>query len=82
MSTAKVSGALDDPIVVASIPPSAMKSMLGRVEQSLPVRTDLQMEILRRFRDAGIKIPFPVHDARSPGPPAAPPAPAARAPHP
>jgi len=37
MSTAKVSGALDDPIVVASIPPSAMKSMMGRVDQSLPV---------------------------------------------
>src|SRR5438552_3416681 len=32
MSTAKVSGALDDPIVVASIPPSAMKSMMGRVD--------------------------------------------------
>jgi len=37
MSTAKVSGALDDPIVVASIPPSAMKSMMGRVDQSQPV---------------------------------------------
>src|SRR6266446_3460785 len=37
MSTAKVSGALDNPIVVASIPPSAMKSMMGRVDQSLPV---------------------------------------------
>src|SRR5882724_12740124 len=37
LSTAKVSGALDDPIVVASIPPSAMKSMMGRVDQSLPV---------------------------------------------
>src|SRR5438128_10458845 len=37
MSTAKVSGALDNPIVVASIPSSAMKSMMGRVDQSLPV---------------------------------------------
>src|SRR5438128_6891653 len=37
MSTAKVSGALADPIVVTSIPPSAMKSMMGRVGQSLPV---------------------------------------------
>src|SRR5258705_3708853 len=37
MSTAKVSGALDNPIVVASIPSSAMKSMIGRVDQSLPV---------------------------------------------
>src|SRR6266404_3471527 len=37
MSTAKVSGALDNPIVTASIPPSMMKSMMGRVDQSLPV---------------------------------------------
>jgi potassium efflux system protein len=52
-----------------------LRCVLANVEQSLPVRTDLQMEILRRFRDAGIKIPFPVHDARPPGP-----APAATAP--
>jgi potassium-dependent mechanosensitive channel len=52
-----------------------LRCVLANVEQSLPVRTDLQMEILRRFRDAGIKIPFPIHDARPPGPPAdAPPA--------
>jgi small-conductance mechanosensitive channel len=35
-----------------------LRCMLANVEQSLSVRTDLQMEILRRFRDAGIKIPF------------------------
>jgi potassium-dependent mechanosensitive channel len=53
-----------------------LRCVLANVEQSLLVRTDLQMEILRRFRDAAIKIPFPVHDARPPGPPpaAAPPA--------
>src|SRR5947208_6176490 len=37
MSTAKVSGALDNPIVTANIPPSMMKSMIGRMDQSLPV---------------------------------------------
>src|SRR6266850_3209383 len=37
MSTAKGSGALDNPIVTANIPPSMMKSMIGRVDQSLPV---------------------------------------------
>src|SRR5256886_10889847 len=40
MPTAKVSGALDDPIVVASIPPSAMKSRVGRVDQWVPVGTE------------------------------------------
>jgi potassium-dependent mechanosensitive channel len=57
-----------------------LRCLLANVEQSLAVKTDLQMEILRRFRDAGIKIPFPVHDARIPGPlppPAAPPVPPA-----
>src|SRR6266516_203472 len=37
MSTAKVSGTLDNPIVTASIPPAMMKSMIGRMDQSLPV---------------------------------------------
>ncbi len=46
-----------------------LRCLLADVEQSMIVRTDLQMEILRRFRDAGIKIPFPLHDARIPGPP-------------
>ncbi len=55
-----------------------LRCMLANVEQSLPVKSDVQMELLRRFRDAGIKIPFPVHEARPPGSPAAPPAPAAR----
>jgi len=49
-----------------------LRCLLANVEQSLVVRTDLQMEILRRFHDAGIKIPFPVHDARIPGPPVQP----------
>jgi small-conductance mechanosensitive channel len=33
------------------------------------VRSDLQGEILRRFHDAAVKIPFPPHEARPPGPP-------------
>jgi len=60
MSTAKVSGALADPIVVTSIPPSAMKSMMGRVDQSLPVGNEgagLPEEI-ERSADARIHIPM------------------------
>jgi NADPH:quinone reductase len=36
LSTAKVSGAPDDPVVTASIPPAMMRAMAGRVDQSLP----------------------------------------------
>jgi potassium-dependent mechanosensitive channel len=49
-----------------------LRCLLANVEQSLAVKTDLQMEILRRFHEAGIKIPFLVHDARVPGPPVQP----------
>jgi small-conductance mechanosensitive channel len=45
-----------------------LRCLLANVEQSLAVRTDLQMEILRRFREAVVKIPTPVHDTRIPGP--------------
>jgi potassium efflux system protein len=45
-----------------------LRCLIANVEQSFPVRTDLQMEILRRFREAAVKIPTPVHDARIPGP--------------
>ena len=37
MTTAKASGTPDNPIVTASISPAVMKSMAGRLEQSLPV---------------------------------------------
>ena len=37
MSTAKASGTADNPVVTASIPPAVMKSIAGRLEQSLPV---------------------------------------------
>ncbi len=52
-----------------------LRCLIANVEQSFAVKTDLQMEILRRFRDAAVKIPFPVHDARIPGPPPPPDAP-------
>ena len=48
-----------------------LRCLLGNVEQSLGGAQRSQMEILRRFRDAGIKIPSPAHEARVPGAPAA-----------
>jgi potassium-dependent mechanosensitive channel len=49
-----------------------LRCLLANVEQSPAVRNDLYMEVLGRLRDAGIRIPFPIHDARVPGaPPAA-----------
>jgi NADPH2:quinone reductase len=37
LSTAKASGTADNPVVTASISPAVMKTIAGRVEQSLPV---------------------------------------------
>jgi len=37
MSTARVSGTAQHPVVMATIPPAAMKAVAGRVDQSLPV---------------------------------------------
>ncbi len=37
MSTAKASGTADDPVVTASISPAVLKTLAGRLEQSLPV---------------------------------------------
>ena len=37
MSTAKASGTPDAPIVTASVPPSAMRAMAGRLDQAMPV---------------------------------------------
>src|SRR5438270_9725246 len=37
MSTAKISGPPDSPVVTASISPTVMKAMAGRLGQSLPV---------------------------------------------
>ncbi len=58
-----------------------LRCLLGNVELSLAIRTDLQTDILRGFREAGIKIPFPAHEARSPGPLPAPPPPEKSPPH-
>jgi small-conductance mechanosensitive channel len=49
-----------------------LRCLLGNIEQSFSVRNDLYLEVLRKFRDAGIRIPFPVHDARVPGVPPGP----------
>jgi len=46
-----------------------LRCLLGNIEQSFAVRNDLYMEVLRKFRDAGIKIPSPAYDARVPGVP-------------
>src|SRR5262245_36977039 len=37
MSTAKVSGTADRPVVTATIPPAALKGIAGRLDQSMPV---------------------------------------------
>src|SRR5262245_10859843 len=37
LSTAKVSGTDDRPVVTATIPPAALKAIAGRLDQSLPV---------------------------------------------
>src|SRR5262249_43968604 len=37
LSTARASGTADHPVVTASVPPAVMKSLAGRLEQSLPV---------------------------------------------
>jgi NADPH:quinone reductase len=37
LSTAKISGTAENPVVTASIAPAVMKTIAGRVEQSLPV---------------------------------------------
>jgi small-conductance mechanosensitive channel len=45
-----------------------LRCLLGNVEQALAIRSDLQTEVMRRFAEAGIRIPFPAHEARPPGP--------------
>jgi potassium efflux system protein len=46
-----------------------LRCVLGNVEQALAIRSDLQTEVMRKFAEAGIRIPFPAHEARLPGPP-------------
>jgi small-conductance mechanosensitive channel len=45
-----------------------LRCVIGNVEQSLVVASDLRIDILRRFGAAAVKIPFPIHEARPPGP--------------
>jgi small-conductance mechanosensitive channel len=48
-----------------------LRCLIGNIEQCFSVRDDLYMAVLRAFRDAGIRIPAPVHEARVPGVPPA-----------
>jgi small-conductance mechanosensitive channel len=43
-----------------------MMCLIGNVSQGLTVRTDLYTDILGKFRDARIKIPYPMHEAGVP----------------
>jgi potassium-dependent mechanosensitive channel len=49
-----------------------LRCVIANVEQSIAVSTELRLEVLRRFAQHAIRIPFPPHDARSPGPSVAP----------
>ena len=44
--------------------------LVANVSQGLTVRTDLYMDILGKFRDARIKIPYPMHETAVPALPA------------
>ena len=46
--------------------------LISNVGQGQTVRTELYMEILNRFREARIRIPYPPHEASVPALPAAP----------
>ncbi len=45
-----------------------LRCLLGNVELALAIKSELQVEVMRQFGEAGIKIPFPGHEARPPGP--------------
>jgi potassium-dependent mechanosensitive channel len=45
-----------------------LRCLIGDVRQALSIRSDLQSDMLRRFGEAAIKIPFPGHEERVPGP--------------
>jgi potassium-dependent mechanosensitive channel len=48
-----------------------LRCLIGNIEQFWSVRGDLYMDALSKFRDAGIKIPFPIHEASIPAAPQA-----------
>ncbi len=43
-----------------------MMCLISNVSQGMTVRTDLYMDILDKFRDARIRIPYPIHEAGVP----------------
>src|SRR5262249_5464193 len=49
-----------------------MMCLIGNVSQGLAVRTDLYTDILARFREARIRIPYPPHEAGVPAAPVMP----------
>jgi potassium-dependent mechanosensitive channel len=49
-----------------------MMCLIGNVSQGLTVRTDLYTDILGKFRDARIRIPYPIHEAGVPAVPVVP----------
>lgn len=49
-----------------------LMGLIGNVSQGMAVRSDLYMDILGKFRDAHIKIPYPIHEANVPTLPAPP----------
>ncbi|WP_146604626.1 DUF3772 domain-containing protein, partial [Rhodoplanes roseus] len=46
-----------------------LRCILSNVENGLSVKSDLHVAVLKKFREAGIKIPYPTHEERVPGPP-------------
>lgn len=46
-----------------------LRCILSNVENGLSVKSDLHVAVLQKFREAGIKIPYPIHEERVPGPP-------------
>jgi small-conductance mechanosensitive channel len=69
--------ARDHPLVLDLPPPRAflvafgdsalafeLRCVVAHVDNGLPVKSDLHFEILRRFRAAGIQIPFPQQEVR------------------
>jgi small-conductance mechanosensitive channel len=69
--------AREHPLVLATPPPRAflmafgdsalefeLRCVVAHVDNGLPVKSDIHFDILRRFRAAGIEIPYPQHEVR------------------
>jgi small-conductance mechanosensitive channel len=81
VSSILVACAREHPLVLKSPPPGVylvgfgdigldfeLRCILANVENSLTVRSDLHVAVLERFRKVGIRIPYPAHEERVPGP--------------